>query len=107
VADALPMLRAAKQVHVVTVLHEKRLNKPDSGVELCKHLARHGVAVSLDRLQSNGRAIGDVLEAYTVQSNVDLLVMGAFGHSRLRDFLLGGATKHVLTRPFIWTLVSH
>jgi DNA-binding NtrC family response regulator len=44
---------------------------------------------------------------YTVQSNVDLVVMGGFGHSRLRDFVLGGATKRVLTRPFTWTLVSH
>jgi nucleotide-binding universal stress UspA family protein len=107
VADALPMLRTAKQVNVVTVLHEKPLNKPDSGLELCEHLARHGVEATFDRVQSNGRAIGDVLETYTAQNNIDLVVMGAYGHSRLRDFVLGGATKRVLPRPFTWTLLSH
>jgi nucleotide-binding universal stress UspA family protein len=106
VADALPMLRAAKHVHVVTVVDEKHLHKPGSGAELCKHLAGHGVQVTFDKVQANGRAIGDVLEAFVVERS-DLMVMGAYGHSRLREFILGGATKHVLTHPFTWTLVSH
>jgi nucleotide-binding universal stress UspA family protein len=42
-----------------------------------------------------------------VERSIDLMVMGAYGHSRLREFILGGATKHVLTHPFTWTLVSH
>jgi len=107
VSDALPLLRTAKRVLVVTVADEKRLPRPDSGVELCKHLARHGVEVTFDRVQAKGRPIGDVLEAYASGHNVDLMVMGGFGHSRLRDFVLGGATRSVLTRPFTWTLVSH
>src|SRR5262249_47474057 len=107
VADALPLLRTAKRVHVVTVADEKDLHRPDSGVELCKRLARHGVEVTFDRVQAKGRAIGDVLEAYASERNVDLMVMGGFGHSRLREFVLGGATRSVLTRPSIWTLVSH
>ena len=107
VADALPMLRAAKYVHVVTVVDEKHLHKPGSGAELCKHLAGHGVEVTFDKVQANGRAIGDVLEAFAVERSIDLVVMGAYGHSRLREFILGGATKHVLTYPFTWTLVSH
>jgi nucleotide-binding universal stress UspA family protein len=107
VADALPMLRAAKHVHVVTVVDEKHLHKPGSGAELCKHLAGHGVEVTFDKIQAKGRAIGDVLEAFTVERSIDLLVMGAYGHSKLREFILGGATKRVLTHPFTWTLVSH
>jgi nucleotide-binding universal stress UspA family protein len=107
VADALPLLRTAKRVLVVTVADEKRLHRPDSGVELCKHLARHGVEVTFDRVQAKGRAIGDVLEAYASGHNVHLMVMGGFGHSRLREFVLGGATRSILTRPFTWTLVSH
>ena len=59
VADALPMLRAAKQVHVVTFADEKRMHRPDSGVELCKHLARHGAEVTFDKVSAKGRAIGD------------------------------------------------
>ena len=107
VADALPMLQAAKRVHVVTVVDEKRLAKPRSGVELSKHLARHGVEVAFEEVHAKGRPIGDTLEAYAVERKVDLLVMGAYGHSKLREFILGGATNSVLTRPFAWTLVSH
>jgi len=107
VADALPILQAAKRVHVVTVVDEKRLHKPGSGVELCKHLARHGVEVTFDEVQAKGRSIGDVLEAHVIERNVDLLVMGGYAHSRLREFILGGATRSVLTRPFAWTLISH
>jgi nucleotide-binding universal stress UspA family protein len=107
VADALPVLQKAKRVYVITVVDEKRLARPDSGVELCKHLARHGVEVTFDKVTTKGRAIGDVLETHAAERRVDLLVMGAFGHSRLREFVLGGATKGVLTRPFAWTLISH
>jgi nucleotide-binding universal stress UspA family protein len=107
IADALPMLQAAKHVHVVTVVDEKHLQRPGSGVELCKHLARHGVEVTFEQVQAKGRAIGDVLEAHAIERNVDLLVMGAYGHSRVREFILGGATRRVLARPFTWTLLSH
>jgi nucleotide-binding universal stress UspA family protein len=107
VADALPILQSAKRVHVVTVVDEKRLHKPGSGVELCKHLARHGVEVTFDQVQAKGRSIGNVLEAHVTERNIDVLVMGGYAHSRLREFILGGATRSVLTRPFTWTLVSH
>ena len=101
------MLRGAKHVHVVTVVDEKNLHKPGSGAELCKHLAGHGVEVTFDKVQAKGRAVGDVLEAFVIERSIDLMVMGAYGHSRLREFILGGATKRVLTYPFTWTLVSH
>ena len=101
------MLRGAKHGHVVTVVDEKNLRKPGSGAELCKHLAGHGVEVTFDKVQANGRAIGDVLEAFAVERSIDLVVMGAYGHSKLREFILGGATKRVLTHPFTWTLLSH
>jgi nucleotide-binding universal stress UspA family protein len=107
VADALPLLQAAKHVRVITVVDEKRLAKPRSGVELSKHLARHGVEVTFEEVHAKSRPIGDTLEAYAVERGADLMVMGAYGHSRLREFILGGATNSVLTRPFTWTLVSH
>jgi nucleotide-binding universal stress UspA family protein len=107
VADALPLLQAAKRVHVVTVVDEKRLHRPGSGVELCKHLARHGVEAAFDQVQAKGRSIGDVLEAHAIERKVDLLVMGGYGHSKLRELILGGATRRILNRPFTWTLLSH
>src|SRR5262245_23009366 len=85
----------------------KICTSPGRGQSLCKHLAGHGVEVTFDKVQAKGRAIGDVLEAFVVERSIDLMVMGAYGHSRLREFILGGATKHVLTHPFTWTLVSH
>jgi nucleotide-binding universal stress UspA family protein len=107
VADSLPILQTAKRVYVLTVVDEKHLHKPGSGVELCKHLARHGVEVTFDQVQAKGRPIGDVLEGHVVERKVDLLVMGGYAHSRLREFILGGATRSVLARPFSWTLLSH
>jgi nucleotide-binding universal stress UspA family protein len=107
VGDALPMLRSAKHVVIVTVVDEKHLHKPGSSAELCEHLAAHGVEVTFEKVEAKGRTIGETLEAFAVGDSIDLLVMGAYAHSRLREFILGGATKRVLTRPFTWTLLSH
>jgi nucleotide-binding universal stress UspA family protein len=63
--------------------------------------------VTFDRVQAKGRPIGEVLEAYANGHNVDLMVMGGYGHSKVREFVLGGATRSILTGPFTWTLVSH
>jgi nucleotide-binding universal stress UspA family protein len=107
VADAMPILEKAKRVCVLTVTKEKAIDTRRSGPELAKHLARHGVDVVLDEVDAKGRRIGDVFEAHVTYRNADLLVMGAYGHSRLREFVLGGATKRVLARPPVPTLLSH
>jgi nucleotide-binding universal stress UspA family protein len=107
VGDALPLLEKAKQVHVVTVANEKAIRTDRSGAELAKHLARHGVNVALETVDAGPHGIGDVLETYVTSHNADLLVMGAFGHSRFRDFILGGATQSMLARPLVPTLLSH
>ena len=99
VADALPILEKAKHVSVVTVTNEKVIDTKRSGAELAKHLARHGVAVVLDTVDAAGCGIGDVLESYVTSRNADILVMGAYGHSRIREFILGGATQSMLSRP--------
>ena len=61
----------------------------------------------LDRVDARGRAIGAVLEAYVASHEADLLVMGAYGHSRLREFVLGGATNSLLSKPPLPILFSH
>ena len=104
VADGLPLLQIAKQISIFTIVDDER---SQSGTALCDHLARHGVDATFPTIRSNGRSIGSLLETYVVEHGVDLLVMGAYGHSRLREFFLGGATKSVLLRPLTWTLVSH
>lgn len=107
VSDARPLLEKAKKVRVVTVLNEKRLDQKHSAEELSKNLARHGIDVVLDRVDAKGRPIGAVLEAYTASHAADLLVMGAYGHSRLREFVLGGATNSLLSKPPLPILFSH
>src|SRR5262245_28392450 len=99
VADALPLLEKAKNVRIVTVVNEKRLDTKRSDAELAKNLARHGIDVVLDAVDADGREIGDVLEAYTASHGIDVLVMGAYGNSRWREFILGGATKSLLSKP--------
>lgn len=107
IGDALPLLIKAKRVHVVTVTNEKRIDTKRSGPELAKHLARHGVEVVLDSVNAAGRPIGEVLESATRAHDSDLLVMGAYGHSRLREFVLGGATRSMIAKPPLPVLLSH
>lgn len=107
VSDALPLLEKAKKVRVVTVLNEKSLDRKHSAEELSKNLSRHGIDVVLDRVDAKGRPIGDVLEAYVATHAADLLVMGAYGRSRLREFVLGGATRSLMSKPPLPILFSH
>jgi nucleotide-binding universal stress UspA family protein len=107
VSDALPLLEKAKKIRVVTVLKEKHFDSKHSAEELSKNLSRHGIDVVLDQVDAKGRPIGDVLEAYVVSHAADMLVMGAYGHSRLREFVLGGATNRLLSKPPLPILFSH
>jgi nucleotide-binding universal stress UspA family protein len=107
VSDALPMVEKAKKVRIVTITNEKKLDTKHSAEELAKNLARHSIDVVLDKVDAKSRRIGEALEAYTVSHQVDVLVMGAYGHARWREFILGGATKSLLSKPPLPILFSH
>lgn len=107
VGDAMPALRKAKQVYVVTVTNEKPFDTKRSASELAKHLAHHGVEVTVDTVDAGGRDVGQTINAYCATREADLLAMGAYGHSRLREFVLGGATKTILSQPALPVLLSH
>ena len=107
VADALPILKKAKLVSVLTVINEKVFSSGRSGTELAKYLARHGVNVVLDEVDAAGRDIASVFELHMTLRDADLLVMGAYGHSRFREFVLGGATRSMLLRPPVPVFLSH
>ena len=94
-------------MRIVTITNEKVIGTKRSGAKLAKHLARHGVNVVLDTVDAAGLSVGDVLDFYITSRNADLLVMGAYGHSRIRDFILGGATKSMIARPPLPILLSH
>ncbi|MDI1267340.1 MAG: universal stress protein [bacterium] len=107
ISDALPVLERAKKVRVLTVGNEKTFDTKHSAEELAKNLARHGIDVVLDKVDADGRQIASVLEAYVVAHKADVLVMGAYGHARWREFILGGATQSLLSKPPLPILLSH
>ena len=106
-ADALPLLMQARQVHVLSVLGEKGLRTTCVKGDLEKYLTAHAVKFSLDQVPIKQESIGDCLISQALDRNADLLVMGAYGHSRLQEFILGGATRAILSDPQLPTLVSH
>jgi nucleotide-binding universal stress UspA family protein len=107
IADAIPILERAREVRIVTVTNEKVIDSKHAAEELAKNLSRHGIDVVLDKVNAAGRAIGEVLEMQAASCGAEILVMGAFGHSRFREFILGGATKSLLSKPPIPVLFSH
>lgn len=108
VREALPLLTSADAVHVVLV---DPVESPDGhgaepGADVAAYLARHGVNVSVDRLPSEGHAVATVLRRHAVDCAADMIVMGAYGHSRLRERLFGGVTKSMLDEPPLPVLMA-
>jgi len=107
VSDALPLLQYAKHVRIFTVLHEEHLPADRLSAELKAHLGRYGIKAVMENINASGRSIGKVLRDYVEANDIGLLVMGGYGHSRVKEFILGGATKSILSQPFQWTFLSH
>lgn len=107
IADAMPILEAAESVSVVTVRDEKALTRGSVFDDLKRHLLTHGISAECSEIGAAGRPIGDVLSAFAREHALDLLVMGAYAHSRFRDFVLGGATRSVVAAPTIPVFLSH
>lgn len=106
-ADALPLLPKARQVRVLTVIGEKAEARPGLGSEPVRHLRAHGIDAASDEVDAAGRKIGEVFSDYLAKHRSDLLVMGAYGRSRAREFILGGATESMLHDPKAPLFLSH
>lgn len=106
-ADAMPILEKAKRVLVFTVFNEKPVDANRSGEFVDQHLRLHGVNATVERVDAGTRSIGTAIEEYVTANHADMLVMGAFGHSRLREFILGGATRSILNRPPVPVLLAY
>lgn len=107
VADALPFIRRAKTVRAFTATDDKPLSSAQAQ-QFVEYLAGFGIeAVHEDVRKTDQHSIGSFMEAYVASRGADLLVMGAYGHSRLREFVLGGATRSILANPPCWVLLSH
>lgn len=106
VADALPMIQASANVRIITVTDKITPAEQESQLALANHLVEHGIKASFETVKIDGSSVGKVFEAYVKAKAVDLLVMGAYRHSRLNEIVWGGATKTVIGRPPCWVMMS-
>ena len=108
VADALPLLVKAEVVEVLVVDHERNRagHGQEPGADIARHLARHGAHVEVRRLSSGGKNVGHLLLSQAAAFGADLLVMGAYGHSHLREWMFGGVTRTVLYEAGVPVLMS-
>jgi nucleotide-binding universal stress UspA family protein len=107
IADALPFLHRAKAVEVVVVATKPLKSDDSRGADIARHLAHHDLNVDLKRVVTGGTDVANTILSYAADVSADFVVMGGYGHSRLREFILGGATRGVLSSMTIPTLMSH
>lgn len=94
--DALPFLRATEAVEIVCVTGEKDLSGSAPGSEVAPHLARHGIAVTVADIETRNGDVAETLRNHATLLGADLIVMGAYARSRLRQMVLGGVTHSLL-----------
>jgi nucleotide-binding universal stress UspA family protein len=107
IADSLPLLAKAKQVEVVVIGNKPPKSDEMPGADLGQHLARHGLKVEVKRITATDIDVASTLLSYAADSSADFIVMGGYGHSRLREFVLGGATRGILEAMTVPVLMSH
>jgi nucleotide-binding universal stress UspA family protein len=107
--DALPLLTRANTVDLLIVLNEKTNsdNREIRGVEMAKHLARHDVKVQLERVPAPDIDVTSAILSYVADNSGTLIVMGGYGHSRLREIILGGVTREMLKSMTVPVFMSH
>lgn len=107
--DALPLLKVAKKVTVLAVNPRGGAHGHGAqpGADIALHLARHGVKAEAAQLASDEIDPGDVLLSRAADLGADLIVMGAYGRSRLREMVLGGVTRHMMQHMTVPVLLSH
>lgn len=109
VHDALPFMRMARQTTVVAVNrthHDEHPRIP--GADIATVIARHGIRVQVKDVEAGGDvSVGDTLLSVSEGLGADLLVMGAYGHTRLQELVMGGATRTILRSMTVPVLMSH
>jgi nucleotide-binding universal stress UspA family protein len=106
IAGAMPLLARAKLVQVVTASMNHAPDVDHPGFNIARHLARHGLPVEL-KVVATTIDIGNTLLSLAADEGSDLLVMGAYGHSRLRELILGGTTRDILKTMTLPVLMAH
>lgn len=107
VGDALALFASIETAEIVSVQGEKDLSRALPGVDLAQHLAHKGITTTLTELPLKGTTVGAVLNSHAEKAGADLLVMGGFGHSRLREFLFGGVTVELTENAAVPLLMAY
>jgi nucleotide-binding universal stress UspA family protein len=108
IADALPFLVRAKAVEIVVVSGERDKSGEITGTNMRRHLARHGVEIEIERITTGGGLdVASAILSHAADSGAGFMVMGGYGHSRLREFILGGVTRTILSSMPVPVLMSH
>jgi nucleotide-binding universal stress UspA family protein len=108
IRDAMPLLKRAEQVLLIAVdlVRQGHMHDGADASQLAAHLGRHGVQVVVEEISSGKTSVTDTLLTQAAEFGADLLVMGAYGHSRIWEFVVGGTTPEVLERAQIPVLIS-
>jgi len=107
VADAIPILGKSSRIEIVSVTSERGKEDEIEGADIGQHLARHGLKVDVHRISRGNIDVADALLSHAADSSADLMVMGGYGHSRLREFVLGGVTRSIFQSMTLPVLLSH
>lgn len=106
--DAMPFLKKANAVELFIIENEKTANEQVlSGAEIGRHLARHDVKVEVETTPAPDIDVADAILSHAADCSASMLVMGGYGHSRLREFVLGGATLGILSTMTVPVFLSH
>jgi nucleotide-binding universal stress UspA family protein len=121
-SDAMQILETKKRLDVVTVASKGagkdkeggkaggkagKAGAPGAGLDIMTHLKRHGIPAERVALSASREGVGATILNYCKEQDADVLVMGAYGHARLREELFGGVTRHVLQNMTVPVLMSH
>jgi len=107
IGDAVPLLKRSTRVEIVIVANERGKQDEIAGADMGAHLARHGLNVEVRRTVLGDIDVADVLLSHAADSGCDFIVMGGYGHSRLREFVLGGVTRSIFRSMTAPVLMSH
>ena len=108
-ADAMPLLRRAQEVHllIVDAPRHREAHGEEPGADMAAYLARHGARVELQRLDSAGLPVAEVIEEQAQINQADLLVFGAYSRTRVSETVFGGVTRTLLSSAPLPLFVSH
>jgi nucleotide-binding universal stress UspA family protein len=106
-ADLTSLFRNIKHVDIVSVMGDKDMSASLPGADLARHLSRKGISVNIVELSSGDGQVAELLDNHATKIGADIIAMGGYGHSRLRQFVMGGVTSSIILKASTPLLMSY